>query len=148
MKPQKLFDYVKTTFENGVELFLDKQVYTNDKGITLTRDTRRLREMSLGLISSNNATEWHNICRLNCVPGTIIEPYEDKWDALYQDMLILARNALLRALLSERDKSSAKTLLTILERRDTAKWSQNKDKQISIDAKDMDKSININIVSA
>lgn len=143
MKPMKLYDYVKTMFENGVELFLDKQVYTNEKGITLTRDTRRLREMSLGLISSNSSQEWYNICRLNCVPGTIIEPYEDKWDILYQDMLILARNALLRALLSERDKSSAKTLLTILERRDAIKWSQNKQVEVK---SEKDNNITISIV--
>lgn len=143
MKPMKLYDYVKTIFENGVELFSDQQIYTNDKGVTLTRDTRRLREMSLGLISSNNAIEWYNICRLNCVPGTIIEPYEDKWDMLYQDMLILARNCLLKALLSERDKSSAKTLLTILERRDAAKWSQNKQVEVK---SEKDNNISISIV--
>lgn len=143
MKPEKLYDYVKNMFSDGVELFQDKQVYTNEKGITLTRNTKRLRECSLGLISSNDAIEWYNICRLNCVPGTIIEPYEDKWDNLYQDMLILARNALLRALLSERDKTSAKVLLSILERRDASKWSQNKQVEVK---SEKDNNITISIV--
>lgn len=129
----KLLEFVKKQFERGPELFVDEKVHVNDKGVSVMRNCKRLREMSLGLISSNNADEWYRICRLNCEPGTIIEDYkEEDWTELYNDMLSLVRNELTKCLLKEREKKSAKTLLDILSKRDKNHWSDNNTKTAEI----------------
>lgn len=129
----KLLEFVKKQFEHGPELFVDEKVHVNDKGVSVMRNCKRLREMSLGLISSNNADEWYRICRLNCEPGTIIEEYnEEDWTELYNDMLSLVRNELTKCLLKEREKKSAKTLLDILSKRDKDHWDNQKQQSFEL----------------
>ena len=119
----KLVEYVKDIFENGPELFSDEKIITKN-GSTLKRNTKRLRECSLGLVSCSTPEEWYRICRLNCEPGTIIEEYDEKvWTELYQDNLALVRNELTKTLLKEREKKSATTLLNILSKRDSEHWA-------------------------
>lgn len=128
----KLFDWVKDSLKNGPELFRTEVVTTNDKGVIIKRDTTRLREISLGIISSNNAEEWYRICRLYCPVGTTIEDYTDDWCDLYNDALALVRNSLTKSLLQERASKSAQTLLSILERRDKEHW-QKEAKSTTVD---------------
>lgn len=121
----KLTEWVNDLFKNGPELWSDEKVMVNDKGIVVRRDTKRLRDCSLGLVSVSGPEEWYRICRLNCPPGTIIENYkEEEWTGLYQDMLSLVRNELTKALLTERGNKSAKVLLDILERRSKNEWGK------------------------
>lgn len=127
-----LFDWVKDLLKNGPELFRTEVVQTNDKGVIIKRDTTRLREISLGIISSNNAEEWYRICRLNCPVGTTIEDYTDDWIDLYNDTLALVRNSLTKSLLQERASKSAQTLLSILERRDKEHWQKDTTKTAEI----------------
>ena len=47
----KLYEYVKDLFKDGPELWQDEKYITNSKGIQIKRDTKRLRDMSLGLVS-------------------------------------------------------------------------------------------------
>lgn len=123
----KLTEWVHDLFKNGPELWTDEKVIVNDKGIVVRRDTKRLRDCSLGLVSVSGPEEWYRICRLNCPPGTIIEDYkEEEWAGLYQDMLSLTRNELTKALLTERGNKSAKILLEIMERRDKEHWAEEK----------------------
>ena len=85
-----LYEWVKDLFKDGVELFSDELLITNDKGITIKRNTKLLRELSLGIISSNDSKEWYRICRLNSPVGTIIEDYnESEWSELYDDITSL-----------------------------------------------------------
>jgi len=128
----KLYDYVKDLFKNGPELWQDEKYITNSKGIQIKRDTKRLRDMSLGLVSSSNAEEWYRICRLNCVPGIIIEDYNDSWVELFNDNVALVRNELTKMLLRERGNKSAKTLFDILERRDKMHWGKEDSKVAEI----------------
>lgn len=121
-----LLEYVKNEFKHGPELFRDQIIQTNDKGVSITRNTERLRKMSLGIVSCNNAEEWYNLVRQVCVPGTIIEPYNEEWNKLYEDYTLLVRNSLTLQLLQERRERSAKTLLDILARRDKSHWSEDK----------------------
>lgn len=122
-----LYDWVKNETKNGPELLEDEIFITSSKGATVRKDTRRLREISLGCISSNNAKEFYSVCRLNCPPGTVIEEYnEDKWVSLYDDMTLLCRNKLTKLLLDERSNKSAKTLMEILSKRDKDHWSEEK----------------------
>ena len=122
-----LYDWTREEIKNGPELLDDEIFVKSSKGATIRRDTRRLREISLGCVSSNNAKEFYNVCRLNCPPGTVIEEYnEEKWIPLYEDMTLLCRNKLTRLLLDERSNKSAKTLLEILTKRDKEHWAEEK----------------------
>lgn len=129
-----LYEWVKDLFKDGVELFSDEIFITNDKGITIKRNTKMLRELSLGIISSNDSKEWYRICRLNSPVGTIIEDYnESEWSELYDDITALVRNRLTKELLKERGSKAAQTLLNILSKRDKVHWGEDT-KQTSIKA--------------
>jgi len=127
-----LLEWTKDALKNGPELFRTEVVQTNDKGVIIKRDTTRLREISLGVISSNTPEEWYRICRLNCPVGTTIEDYTEDWIELYTDTLALVRNSLTKSLLQERSSKSAQTLLSILERRDREHW-QKESKATTVD---------------
>ena len=121
-----LYEWVKDLFKDGVELFSDEIFITNDKGITIKRNTKMLRELSLGIISSNDSKEWYRICRLNSPVGTIIEDYnESEWSELYDDITALVRNRLTKELLKERGSKAAQTLLNILSKRDKVHWGED-----------------------
>ena len=137
-----LYEWVKDLFKDGVELFSDEIFITNDKGITIKRNTKMLRELSLGIISSNDSKEWYRICRLNSPVGTIIEDYnESEWSELYDDITALVRNRLTKELLKERGSKAAQTLLNILSKRDKVHWGEEQ-KQLKVEQKE-DKSLNI-----
>ena len=127
-----LYEWVSTTLKDGPELFRTEIVTTNDKGVIIKRDITRLREISLGIISSNTPEEWYRICRLNCPVGTTIEDYSDEWIELYNDTLALVRNSLTKSLLQERASKSAQTLFSILERRDREHWQKESTKTAEI----------------
>ena len=137
-----LYELVKDLFKDGVELFNDEVFITNDKGITIKRNTKLLRELSLGIISSNDSKEWYRICRLNSPVGTIIEDYNEfEWSELYDDITALVRNRLTKELLKERGSKAAQTLLNILSKRDKVHWGEDT-KQLKVEQKE-DKSLNI-----
>lgn len=120
-----LLEWVKDLFKSGVELFNDEIIFTNDNGIIVKRNTKLLRELSLGIISSNDSKEWYRICRLNCPVGTIIEDYNElEWSELYDDITALVRNRLTKELLKERGSKAAQTLLNILSKRDKGHWGE------------------------
>lgn len=129
-----LIEWVKDALKDGVELWSDDKLVTAPNGAVLKRDTKRLREICLGVISSNNAEEWYRICRLNAPVGTIIEQYDDAcWVELFNDTTALVRNDLTKCLLKERAAKSAQTLLGILQRRDKDHWSeQAKEKKVDV----------------
>lgn len=130
-----VLEWTKDTLKDGVELWNDDKVI-NQNGATLKRNTRRLREICLGVISANTAEEWYRICRLNAPPGTVIEPFiEDLWIELFNDTTALVRNELTKCLLKERAAKSAQTLLNILQKRDKDHWSDNpKEKKVDVKA--------------
>lgn len=138
----RLIEWTKEQFKNGIELFNDFRTIVKN-GVTLNRDVTRLRKCSIGLISAATAEDWYNICRLNCEPGTIIEPFDDEWKDLYKDMLLLAKATLTETLIDERNCKSAKTLLDILERRSRDEW--NKDKFTEITASTANNDVPLNI---
>lgn len=120
-----VLEWVQDSLKNGVELWEDEKTIM-ENGVMLKRNTKRLREICLGIISSNNAEEWYRICRLNAPVGTVIVPYDDTvWVELYNDTTALVRNTLTKALLKERAAKSASTLLSILQKRDKEHWSDN-----------------------
>lgn len=124
-----LIDWVRDTLKDGVEIWNDEKIIINAQGVAIKRDTKRLREICLGIISSNNAEEWYRICRLNSPVGTVIEPYDDRWIEMFDDTTALVRNELTKSLLKERAAKSASTLLSILAKRDKDHWSDDKAKK-------------------
>ena len=130
-----LIKWTENIFKDGVELFEDEHLITKN-GVTIKRDCKRLKACSIGLISTNSAEEWYNICRLNCEPGTIIEPFDERWNSLYNDNLSLVKLKLTQSLLEERFSKSAKTLLDILERRSKAEWGKESKMTAAVSDKD------------
>lgn len=129
-----LLEWTKDTLKDGVELWSEERIIVNDKGVSVKRNTRRLREICLGIISSNDAAEWYRICRLNCPAGTVIEDFdESKWTELFADTLALVRSELTKCLLKERAAKSAKTLLDILTKRDKEHWADTKTVDVKSD---------------
>ena len=127
-----LIEWTKDVLKDGVELWNDEKIVSQN-GATCKRNTKRLREICLGVISSNNAEEWYRICRLNSPVGTVIEPYNDTWVELFNDVTALVRNDLTKCLLKERAAKSASTLLGILQRRDKDHWSESaKEKKVDV----------------
>lgn len=131
-----LLEWVKKELEHGVELFSDDKIITAKNGSIIKRNTKTLRELCLGIISTSNAEEWYRICRLNAAVGTVIEPYiPSVWEELYNDTTALVRNELTKCLLKERAAKSAQTLLGILSRRDKEHWAeQPKEKKVDLSA--------------
>lgn len=142
-----LIKWTENIFKDGVELFEDEHIITQN-GVTIKRDCKRLKACSIGLISTATPEEWYNICRLNCEPGTIIEPFDERWNSLYNDMLILTKLSLTERLVTERHNKSAKTLLDILERRAKSEWSKDNQqlKTTSVTASTKDQTLNITFV--
>jgi hypothetical protein len=135
-----LYDWTKELFKDGIELFSDtKSIVKN--GVTLNRDVTKLRKCSIGLISSATAEDWYNICRLNCDVGTIIEPFDERWNDLYKDMLLLVKATLTETLLDERNCKSAKTLIDILERRSKQEWAPEQSKKTELTATSKDNNV-------
>lgn len=135
-----IYEWTKELFKDGVELFSDNKIIVKN-GVTLNRDVTKLRKCSIGLISSSNSEDWYNICRLNCEVGTIIEQFDERWESLYNDMLLLVKATLTETLIDERNCKSAKTLLDILERRSKQEWAPDQ-KQLKVEQKE-DKNLSI-----
>lgn len=126
-----LLEWVKSVFKNNdVELFNDEKTIVKN-GMTIHRNVKNVHDLSLGIITANNAEEWYRCCRLHCPVGTIIEEFDSTvWNDLFDDVSILVRNALVKTLLNERFSKSAKTLLDLMERRDKAHFAKE-DQKIS-----------------
>ena len=141
----KLYEWTKELFKDGIELFSDTKVIVKN-GVSINRNVAKLRKCSIGLISAATAEDWYNICRLNCDVGTIIEPFDERWNDLYMDMLLLVKATLTETLIDERimeepNHKMADRYLNILERRDKNHWSKDQ-KQLKVEQKE-DKNLSI-----
>lgn len=134
-----LLEWVKDVFKNNeVELFEDEKTIIKN-GMTISRNVKNVHELSLGIVTANDASEWYRCCRLHCPVGTIIEDFDHVvWNELFDDVSSLVRNALVKTLLKERFAKSAKTLLDLMERRDKAHFAKE-DQKISAKVSSGDK---------
>lgn len=123
-KAVKILDWVKEQVKGGPVLWTDRlAVVDPESGSTVTRDVRKLRELSLGIISCNDAREWYRVCRHHCPVGTILEDFnEQKWVNVYEDFKALVHTELTKSMLTEENATKAKLLLDVLERRDREHW--------------------------
>lgn len=134
-----LLEWVKDVFKNNeVELFEDEKTIIKN-GMTISRNVKNVHDLSLGIVTANDASEWYRCCRLHCPVGTIIEDFDPAvWNELFDDVSTLVRNALVKTLLKERFAKSAKTLLDLMERRDKAHFAKE-DQKISAKVSSGDK---------
>lgn len=134
-----LLEWVKDVFKNNeVELFEDEKTIIKN-GMTISRNVKNVHDLSLGIVTANDASEWYRCCRLHCPVGTIIEDFDPVvWNELFDDVSTLVRNALVKTLLKERFAKSAKTLLDLMERRDKAHFAKE-DQKISAKVSSGDK---------
>lgn len=145
-----LLKWVKDVFKNNeVELFEDEKTIIKN-GMTISRNVKNVHDLSLGIVTANDASEWYRCCRLHCPVGTIIEDFDPAvWNELFDDVSSLVRNALVKTLLKERFAKSAKTLLDLMERRDRAHFAKE-DQKISAKVSTGDKqnvSLDFTVVS-
>lgn len=130
----KLLHWVREQVKAGPVLWADRiAVVDPESGATVMRDVRRLRELSLGVISCNDAKEWSRIARHCCPVGTILEDYnEARWANVYEDFKALVHNELTKSMLTEENASKAKLLLEVLERRDKEHWNKDTGKKVEV----------------
>ena len=114
------------TVKNGPELWNEyKMVADPESGATVRKDCRKLRELSLGIISCNDSHELYRIARHLAPSGIVLEDYEpNRWEHSYQDFRALVRMELTKSMLTEDNSKKAKLLLDVLERRDSEHWKK------------------------
>ena len=83
------------TIKQGPELWQDyKMVADPESGATVRRDCRKLRELSLGMVSCNDSHEFYRICRHAAPVGIVLEDYdENRWHHTFEDFRALERES-------------------------------------------------------
>jgi len=121
-----LVEWVKDEVKSGVELWQDEKLIQQNGANVKGKASQR----NLSQISSNSTEEWYRLCRLNAPVGTIIETYnETLWTELFNDTAALVRNDLTKCQLKECAAKSAKTLLSVLQKRNKDHWSDQVSKK-------------------
>lgn len=82
------------------------------------------RDLTLGLLSTDNVAEWRDLCFLYAPVGTIKTDIPEEY---YADRLLLLRNELTKLLFDTDNRTLAEKYIKILEKRDKNHWAdQNK----------------------
>lgn len=121
------------------------QIFNNvelKNGIQVTNKLNR--DLTLGLLSTDNVTEWRDLCFLYAPVGTIKTDIPEDY---YADRLLLLRNELIKLLFDTDNRTLAEKYIKILEKRDKNHWAdQNKTVGTSVTASTKDQTLNITFV--
>ena len=105
------------------------------------------RDLTLGLLSTDNVAEWRDLCFLYAPVGTIKTDIPEEY---YADRLLLLRNELTKLLFDTDNRTLAEKYIKILEKRDKNHWAdQNKtiaSVGTSVTASTKDQTLNITFV--
>ena len=105
------------------------------------------RDLTLGLLSTDNVAEWRDLCFLYAPIGTIKTDISEDY---YADRLLLLRNELTKLLFDTDNRTLAEKYIKILEKRDKNHWAdQNKtvaNVGTSVTASTKDQTLNITFV--
>lgn len=102
------------------------------------------RDLTLGLLSTDNVEEWRDLCFLYAPIGTIKTDIPEDY---YADRLLLLRNELIKLLFDTDNRTLAEKYIKILEKRDKNHWAdQNKTVSTSVTASTKDQTLNITFV--
>lgn len=102
------------------------------------------RDLTLGLLSTDNVEEWRDLCFLYAPIGTIKTDIPEDY---YADRLLLLRNELIKLLFDTDNRTLAEKYIKILEKRDKNHWADpNKTVSTSVTASTKDQTLNITFV--
>ena len=121
--------------DNFKHITLDPVINTGSSILTVPKLNV---DLTIGLISTNNAEEFAKLAFHYAPVGTIIEPLDEDW---YDTHILLVRNLLTEKLLKD---NRARHYLDILARRDKDHWiDTSKQKEVKVESKSQDIKISI-----
>ena len=129
-----LSEFLKDNFKR-IQFFDSVEI---NNGVTIKNTLNR--NLTLGLLSTNNKDEFRDLAFHYAPVGCIKDDIEDSY---YNDKLLLLRNELTKLLFDEKNRSIAEKYIKILEKRDKEHWLTNDAKATIVQAETKDTVLNI-----
>ena len=108
-----LSEFLKDNFKR-IQFFDSVEI---NNGVTIKNTLNR--NLTLGLLSTNNKDEFRDLAFHYAPVGCIKDDIEDSY---YNSKLLLLRNELTKLLFDEKNRSIAEKYIKILEKRDKEHW--------------------------
>ena len=108
-----LSEFLKDNFKR-IQFFDSVEI---NNGVTIKNTLNR--NLTLGLLSTNNKDEFRDLAFHYAPVGCIKDDIDDSY---YNDKLLLLRNELTKLLFDEKNRSIAEKYIKILEKRDKDHW--------------------------
>ena len=108
-----LSEFLKDNFKR-IQFFDSVEI---NNGVTIKNTLNR--NLTLGLLSTNNKDEFRDLAFHYAPVGCIKDDIDDSY---YNDKLLLLRNELTKLLFDEKNRSIAEKYIKILEKRDKDNW--------------------------
>ena len=112
------------------DMYLDKWVKNNFTRIQIFNtielkngmqvSNKLNRDLTLGLLSTDNVAEWRDLCFIYAPVGTIKTDISEEY---YNERVLLLRNELTKLLFDTDNRTLAEKYLKILEKRDKNHWA-------------------------
>ena len=123
-----LSEFLKDNFKR-IQFFDSVEI---NNGVTIKNTLNR--NLTLGLLSTNNKDEFRDLAFHYAPVGCIKDDIDDSY---YNDKLLLLRNELTKLLFDEKNRSIAEKYIKILEKRDKEHWfTDNKATIVQAETKD------------
>ena len=123
-----LSEFLKDNFKR-IQFFDSVEI---NNGVTIKNTLNR--NLTLGLLSTNNKDEFRDLAFHYAPVGCIKDDIEDSY---YNSKLLLLRNELTKLLFDEKNRSIAEKYIKILEKRDKEHWfTDNKSTIVQAETKD------------
>ena len=123
-----LSEFLKDNFKR-IQFFDSVEI---NNGVTIKNTLNR--NLTLGLLSTNNKDEFRDLAFHYAPVGCIKDDIEDSY---YNDKILLLRNELTKLLFDEKNRSIAEKYIKILEKRDKEHWfTDNKATIVQAETKD------------
>lgn len=128
-----LSEFLKDSFKR-IQFFDSVEIVN---GVTVKNTLNR--NLTLGLLSTNNKDEFRDLAFHYAPIGTIKDDISEEY---YNDKILLLRNELTKLLFDEQNRSIAEKYIKILEKRDKEHWFTDKQSTI-VQAQTKDTTLNI-----
>ena len=128
-----LSEFLKDNFKR-IQFFDSVEI---NNGVTVKNTLNR--NLTLGLLSTNNKDEFRDLAFHFASAGCIKDDIEDSY---YNDKILLLRNELTKLLFDEKNRALAEKYIKILEKRDKDHWYTDKQSTI-VQAQTKDTVLNI-----
>lgn len=123
-----LSEFLKDNFKR-IQFFDSVEI---NNGVTIKNTLNR--NLTLGLLSTNNKDEFRDLAFHYAPVGCIKDDIDDSY---YNSKLLLLRNELTKLLFDEKNRSIAEKYIKILEKRDKEHWfTDNKSTIVQAETKD------------